>query len=174
MSTLFGGKKGIFSMLIVFLIGWLAHAVVSDLDSGVAKPQSFDVFEVENDFGSEKNGPSDHISEKQIHVYKDRIVLDIENAAWARFTDTNSMDPVIDQGSNSIELKPTSTSDVGLGDIISYHSEYAEGLIIHRVVEVGEDASGWYVRVKGDNLENVDPGRIRLSQIEGVVVGIIY
>lgn len=126
------------------------------------------------EYNAEKSSPSDHIKESQIHVLEDKIILDIKDASWAKFTDTNSMDPVIDAGSNSIELKPKSSEDVKVGDIISYHSEYADGLIIHRVVEVGEDSTGWYVRVKGDNLEQKDPGKIRFSQIEGVVVGVIY
>lgn len=170
--------------LSIFLVGWLASSVYSDIASNYSQPKIFEILEVENkpsdnnivksDYNNEKSSPSDHVKESQIHVLKDKIILDIKDASWARFTDTNSMDPMIDAGSNSIELKPKTTEDVKVGDIISYHSEYADGLIIHRVVEVGEDRDGWYVRVKGDNLEQKDPGKIRFSQIEGVLVGIIY
>ncbi len=178
----FGGKRSVFVFLMIFLVGWLASSVYSEVVGSYSK--TFEIHEVENkpsdnnvgksDYNNEKSSPSDHVKESQIHVLKDKIILDIKDASWARFTDTNSMDPIIDAGSNSIELKPKTTEDVKVGDIISYHSEYADGLIIHRVVEVGEDSSGWFVRVKGDNLANKDPGKIRLSQIEGVVVGIIY
>ena len=179
----FVGRKSVFAFLTIFLIGWLAHIVYSGVASNLASPKQFDVYELDNNdkltgstvaYNTEKSSPSDHVNENQIHVLKDKIVLDIKDASWARFTDTNSMDPVIDAGSNSIELKPKTTEDVKIGDIISYHSEYADGLIIHRVVEVGQDADGWFVRVKGDNLEKKDPGKIRFSQIEGVVVGIVY
>ncbi len=177
----FGGKRSVFVFLMIFLVGWLASSVYSDVVNSYSK--TFEIHEVENkpsgnsvksDYNIDKSSPSDHVKESQIHVLKDKIILDIKDASWARFTDTNSMDPVIDSGSNSIEIKPKTTEDVKVGDIISYHSEYADGLIIHRVVEVGEDSTGWYVRVKGDNLENKDPGKIRFSQIEGVVVGVIY
>ncbi|MBI2135897.1 hypothetical protein HYU06_02390 [Candidatus Woesearchaeota archaeon] len=180
----FGGKRSVFVFLIIFLVGWLASSVYSEVASNYSQPKTFEILEAENkpagsenvksDYNNEKSSPGDHVKESQIHVLKDKIILDIKDASWARFTDTNSMDPVIDAESNSIELKPKTTEDVKVGDIISYHSEYADGLIIHRVIEVGQDNDGWFVRVKGDNLAKEDPGKIRFSQIEGVVVGVIY
>ena len=179
----FGGKRSVFVFLAIFLVGWLAHTTYSTLGSNYAEPKQFEVFEVENSdkltgsavvYNAEKSSPNDHIKESQIHVLKDKVIIDVKDASWARFTDTNSMDPIIDAGSNSIELKPKTTEDVKIGDIISYNSEYVDGLIIHRVVEVGEDKDGWFVGVKGDNLAKEDPGKVRFSQIEGVVVGIIY
>ena len=123
---------------------------------------------------SEKNSPSDHITEEQIHVYKSKITIDINDASWARFTPTGSMVPVIDENANSIELKPKTTEDIKVGDIVSYKSDYADGIIIHRIVEISYDDNGWYARLKGDSLNEPDPGKIRFNQIEGVVVGIIY
>ena len=118
--------------------------------------------------------PYDHIKKEQVHVYTDKIVIDIEGASWAEFTDTDSMDPLLDIEANSFEIKPDSYEDIHVGDIISYSSEYADGLIVHRVVETGEDKQGWYCRVKGDNLSSVDPGKIRFDQINGILVGVIY
>ncbi len=118
--------------------------------------------------------PQDRITERQIGVYADRVVLDIKNAQWARFTDTKSMEPVIVAGSNAIELTPESENDIKVGDIVSYTSEYAEGYIIHRVVFKGRDEQGTYFILKGDNLPASDPGRVRFDQIKSVVVAIIY
>lgn len=122
----------------------------------------------------ERNSPKDRIPEKAIEVYGDRVVLDIQGAQWSTFTDTNSMDPILDQGANAIQLVPQSVDDIEVGDIISYNSEYAKGTIIHRVVYKGEDEQGVYFVVKGDNLPTSDPGRVRFDQIERVVVAIIY
>ncbi len=118
--------------------------------------------------------PSDRITEDQIHVYNSRIIIDLENAEWASFTDTNSMDPVIDAGSNAIEIIPKVPEDIHIGDIVSYESEYADGVIIHRVIQIGNDDGGWYAVMKGDNNPEKDPGKIRFSQIRRVVVAIIY
>lgn len=122
----------------------------------------------------ERDGPKDRVPEKAIAVYGDRVVLDIQGAQWSTFTDTNSMDPVIDKGTNAIQLPPESPDDIEVGDIISYHPENHDGTIIHRVVQKGEDEQGVYFIAKGDNLPTTDPGRIRFEQIQRVVVAIIY
>lgn len=122
----------------------------------------------------ERDGPADRVPEKAIMVYSDRVVLDIQNAQWSTFTDTNSMDPVLDKGANAIQVTPKNPDDIQIGDIISYKSEYSDGVTIHRVVAKGTDEVGPYYLVKGDNLPNVDPGKVRFSQILRVLVAIIY
>lgn len=152
---------------IGFLGIWLANGIAANVES----PASFNVLD---SFSNERESPSDWIKENQIHVYKDRIVIDIENAVWSRFTDTNSMDPIIDVTSNGIEVMPVSADQIQVGDVISYKSDYANGILIHRVIEKGKDEEGIYFIVKGDNNNSADPGKVRFSQVEGVLVGIIY
>jgi len=120
------------------------------------------------------DSPYDRIKESQIKVYKDRVIIEIENAQWASFENTNSMDPVLDEEANAIQIIPESYNDVHIGDIISYESEYADGIFIHRVIIVGFDKDGWYCIAKGDNNPEPDPGKIRFSQIKKVLVAIIY
>ena len=122
----------------------------------------------------ERAGPGDRISEDQILVSNERVLINIQGADWATFTDTNSMDPVIDAGANAIEVAPRSPEDVQVGDIVAYESKYAEGTIIHRVVAKGEDEQGVYYTIKGDNNSAPDPGKVRFEQIKRVVVAIIY
>jgi len=168
--------------------GWLLLiAIISVFITGLAignamprlsystgeKPLSFSGFSGIFD-SPEMNSPADRIPEQGIHVFSDKIVVDIANASWASFTDTNSMDPFIDSGANSIEIKPQSEDEVKIGDVISFRTEYAEGLIIHRVVGVGQDDSGKYFMTKGDNNPNIDPGKRRFSDINGVVVAVVY
>ena len=124
--------------------------------------------------GVERISPPDHIKEENIHVYSDRVVIDIQNPEWATFTPTNSMDPVIDEGANSIQIVPQNESIVGLGDIASYESVYATGTIIHRIVHIGKDELGTYYHIKGDNNILKDPGKVRFNQIRRITVGIIY
>ncbi|MBN2422851.1 hypothetical protein JXB41_06495 [Candidatus Woesearchaeota archaeon] len=122
----------------------------------------------------EKDSPYDWIKENQIKVTSKNIVINIENAEWATFTDTNSMDPVIDEDSHAIEIIPESPQDIHVGDIVSYDSKYSSGIIIHRVVKTGFDNEGWYAVMKGDNNPREDPGKVRFSQIKRVLVAIIY
>jgi hypothetical protein len=127
-----------------------------------------------SDEAVERVSPCDHIKERQILVTEKGVNIDLDGAEWATFTDTNSMDPVIDAGANAIEFVPSSEADICVGDIVSYDSDYAEGTIIHRVVETGYDSDGWYATFKGDNLAYRDPEKVRFSQIKRVVVAIIY
>lgn len=158
------------AFVCIFSAGWLFNSYFNNQnDLDLEKPYSFDLFNAK-----ELKSPSNHIDKDQIHVYDDKIVLDIPNAVWAEFTDTNSMDPVIDTEANSIEIIPESTEDIDVGDIIVYKPAEYNGLIVHRVIDINEDEQGWYATVKGDNLTRADPDKVRFEQIEGILVGIIY
>jgi hypothetical protein len=162
-------KAIVFVLIIgVFLLGWLSNSAYSDVFIGnVEIPYSLSS-------NTERDSPSDWIKQDQIHVYNDKIVIDLIDAEWAEFEDTNSMDPIIDVSANSIEIKPKNPEFLQVGDIVSYRSKYADGLIIHRIHDIGYDADGWYAILKGDNNPRPDPGKIRFDQIEGVLVGVLY
>jgi signal peptidase I len=84
------------------------------------------------------------------------------------------MEPVISSRSYAIEVVPKSADQINVGDIISYESKYADGTIIHRVIQKNYDADGVYFILKGDNNPTQDPGKIRFDQVKRVVVAIIY
>jgi len=123
---------------------------------------------------SERTSPHDWIKLNQIKAYNDRVVLEIEEPVLVAISETNSMDPVLDEYANAIEIYPKSTEDIHVGDIISYKSKYMENNIIHRVIEINEDEEGWYAVMKGDNLNKTDPERVRFEQIQRVVVAVVY
>ena len=121
----------------------------------------------------ERLSPADHIREDQIRVEGDMVVITIKNAKIARFADTNSMDPLLDETSNAIQIVPGSPDDIELGDIISYNSKDGD-VIIHRVVEISEDDEGIFYIAKGDNNPRPDNEKIRFFQVRRITVGIIY
>jgi signal peptidase I len=155
-----------FALTAIFMLGMLASSIYAKIN--IEKPLAI---EGKTD---KIASPSDWIEEKNIGVYSKQVILDIKEAEWATFTDTHSMEPVISARSNAIEIVPKSPEDIGVGDIVSYKSEYADGIIIHRVIEKGIDNQGVYFILKGDNNPEKDPGKIRFSQIKRVVVAIIY
>ncbi len=161
-------KKLLFGFTVIFLIGWLASAVHSDFSDTTDSPTTI------TRTIPPLAAPGDHITEDQILVYKDKVVLDVEDVRWARFTPTGSMKPLISDKANTIERIPENPESLNVGDVISYRSEFAEGLIIHRIIEIGQDQNGWYCIVKGDSLDKEDPGKIRFNQITGVVIAVIY
>jgi signal peptidase I len=124
-------------------------------------------------FSADIASPSDWVAETDILVYSDRATLTVDNLEWARFTDTNSMDPVFDDTANVLQKVPLQ-DELSEGDIVSYRKTGAEYLTIHRIIAISEDELGWYVVTKGDNNAEPDAAKVRFNQIEKVVVAIIY
>jgi len=118
--------------------------------------------------------PHDRIHEGQIHIYPDKIVIEVKDATWASYTNTNSMDPLLDTGANGLEITPKNEDDIYRGDIVAYESKITPGLIIHRIVDIKEDEEGKYFIFKGDNNNTSDPEKVRFSQIKYILIGIIY
>ncbi len=160
------------SFTLIFVLGWLSANLYTAVNTAdVERPLALGSLLHGN---VERYSPSNHVPEDDIHVYTDKIVIDLQGASWSTFADTNSMDPLIDRDANGIEVKPTSPKDLKSGDVIAFRSRYASGIIIHRIAEIGIDSDGWYARTKGDNNPSVDPGKIRFADITGVLVGVIY
>ena len=84
------------------------------------------------------------------------------------------MDPIIDKNTNTIEIIPNNPEQLQTGDIISYKSSIYNIIVIHRIVDIKEDADGIYFITKGDNNPIADKEKVRFEQIKGVVVGVIY
>ena len=162
----------LFIILIISAIVFIGALVVDFTDfRGVEVPFS------QTFFSGGGITPPDRIKEDQIHVYDDKVVIDIKNAKWAKFAPTKSMVPFLDEGSNALQILPESPEQIEVGDIISYESR-REGLqgavIIHRVIEKHKDEQGDYFIVKGDNNPQPDPEKVRFNQIKRILIGVIY
>jgi signal peptidase len=116
--------------------------------------------------------PADRIQKDQVQVYTDYVAIKIPGVKWANFSTTGSMLPVLGAGAYALQVMPLKPDEIQVGDIVSYN--YDSRIIIHRVVEIGSDESGKYFITKGDNNLEPDPEPVRFSQIDRVVVGIIY
>lgn len=124
--------------------------------------------------GRDKPMPADYLDDSQIRVYQDRVIINVKNVKWAGFADTKSMLPILGKDSNALQIEPVCPDEIQIGDIVSYRSKYADGIIIHRVIDMNQDSKGVYFVLKGDNNPTPDPGKIRCEQIERKVIGILY
>jgi hypothetical protein len=164
-------KELLIALVAVFCLGWIASILTGAINSeaSIVQPSMLN-----GTADAEKPSPSDWIKESAIHVYPDKIVIDVNDPRWASFTDTNSMDPFLDKGANAIEIIPESADQIGIGDIVAYESTKFSGTVIHRVIDKGVDSEGTYFIIKGDNNANADPGKVRFSQIKRVLIAVIY
>jgi hypothetical protein len=121
---------------------------------------------------SDKPMPSDRISYDGIHAAKDSVSIDIENPVIVAVANTGSMLPTFNENSNLIEIVPKSEKEIHVGDIVSY--QRGSDIIVHRIIEIGNDDNGWYAVFKGDNNPAQDPDKVRFEQIRRLVVGIVY
>lgn len=165
-------------VILYFVLGFFIGLA---MDNGTASGETpmqlgglSNVFSSGSQTAPEVPSPEDYIQEQEIHVLRDKVIIDIANAQWAKFTDTNSMDPVLDYGTNAIEIVPTSPTEIHVGDIISYKSTKVDSTIIHRVIEKGIDKDGYYFILKGDNNKQADPEKVRFPQIRRKVIALIY
>lgn len=117
-------------------------------------------------------GSQDWIKQNQIHVYGDKVVIDINASNWATYQDTHSMQPTFNSDSNGIEIMPTNENELKIGDIVCYRLN--NDSIVHRIVMIGTDKEGKYFLLKGDNVPLPDPQKVRFNQICGVTVIVVY
>ncbi|MBU4502137.1 MAG: hypothetical protein KKA79_06070 [Nanoarchaeota archaeon] len=159
----------IFLAVIVgfFLFGWYSNNYYYKLSADLSSsPYGL--------WNTEKYSPKGRIKDNQLLVYDSMVVLNVSKVEWSKYTDTNSMDPVLDETSNGLTIRPETEEDISVGDIISYSPSWTEGILPHRVVDIGEDEEGRYYIVKGDNSRTADPEKVRFNQIEGILIGVIY
>ena len=120
---------------------------------------------------SDTIAPSDWISEEDIIIFDDMVILRVPNTTLSNYADSGSMKPVFDKGANGIRIVPNSEDDVNVGDIVSYR--FRDILVVHRVIEKGIDDEGIYFIMQGDN-NILSDGKIRFKDIEYVTIGVIW
>lgn len=112
------------------------------------------------------------ISSDDIIVLPDRVIIKVNNASWATFTNSSSMLPVINHNTRSIEITPQSMDSINIGDVVAYTRN--QDIIIHRVISKGVDDIGPFLIMKGDNNPVVDAQKVRFEEVTGVVIAFIY
>ncbi len=120
----------------------------------------------------EHPSPKDWVSEDQIQIQQSRVVLDVKGVEKYYIFDTNSMDPLLDEGATILTAKPQDETDITVGDILVYQHEMLN--VVHRVAKIGQDEQGMYYITKGDNNLFEDDVIIRFDNISAVVIGILY
>lgn len=119
------------------------------------------------------NNIPDRVPLDNIHLFKNKVVIEGEYQL-SEFSDTNSMLPTLDTGSNGITIPVYPDTLIKRGDIVSYIVDGNNYSIVHRIVDIREDAIGVYYVAQGDYLKEPDPVRIRHNQIQRITVGVVW
>jgi len=153
---------------LIFLVGFLSCLLVFLLVSyaGIEKPLSLVGLGVGN---SNSTAPGDWIKIDDISLTDEAIIINVKNATLSQYAPTGSMRPVFDSGANGIRIVPESAEQINVGDIVTF----GETNIVHRVIEKGEDDSGFWFITKGDN-NDISDGMIRFEDIQYVTIGVLY
>ena len=155
--------KYVILLIITFMLGWS----INDLSIYITDSQ------VPLGSGNDIPSPNDWISEQQTTILPNYVLLKIPNATAVKYASTKSMDPVLDDTSIGLEIRPDKNK-LRVGDIISYKSDLLGVVIVHRIISINEDEYGAYYITKGDNNKVSDVEKVRFEQIKGVVVGLLY
>lgn len=154
-------KKALYLSLlaIFFILGWFLNSV------------SLNIHQEKPFFGDEERlSPYNRIEEKHLQLFSDKLIVNFPEIKLAHYTNTNSMDPLIDEHTIGLEIVPESKEEIHKGDVIAYES--GNDLIVHRVVAISEDDQGWYAVLKGDNSASYE--LVRFEQIKYILVGVLY
>lgn len=155
-------KKTLYLSLLFmfFILGWFLNSLFETISIHQEKPflGSKEVF-----------SPHNRITENDLQLLPDKLIINLP-IVLASYTDTNSMDPLLDEGTTGLEIIPQSKDNIHVGDVVTYES--GDDLIPHRVIQIGEDDQGWYAVLKGDNSESYE--KVRFEQIKYVLIGVLY
>ncbi|MBI4145418.1 hypothetical protein HY493_04415 [Candidatus Woesearchaeota archaeon] len=163
-------KRLIIGIVLAFSLGWLASLAVGTPSVPVPVETAQAVFGP-----NDVPGPITSLLASQVHVFNDRVEIDMGDMIPAVFTDTDSMGHTLDQGTIALEQTITDPRQVQVGDIVSYKTPLApDAIIIHRVIEIGNDEEGVFYIFQGDGLSEPDPAKVRFSQLQREVIGLLY
>ena len=56
--------------------------------------------------------PFDFVNEDQIQVLNDKVIINVAGASMSRYAPTGSMEPILDENSNGIRIRPKSEKDI--------------------------------------------------------------
>lgn len=159
----------ILGIMLIFLLGFLSANLVSyyfvyGYEIPFSNSWNFTGYHIDS-------APYNNVKDDQIEIFEDRVVIYIDNASLSRYAPTGSMKPTLDEYSNGIRIVPENEDDIHVGDIITYKDD--NSLIVHRVIDIGEDSKGVYFIPKGDN-NTISDGKIRFEDIRYVTIGVIW
>src|SRR3989338_681378 len=118
---------------------------------------------------------SPSIPDLDFYTTEGGILLKYRDLQLVKFTDTKSMHPVLSSGHTALYTTNIDPYTLQVGNIIVYNSYFSSISVVHRITEVRPDnEEGVCYVLQGDNNDGPDPGCVKPSQVNGIVVGSLF
>lgn len=88
---------------------------------------------------------------------------------------SGSMVPTFTRGELVLVEAVPAPGDLRVGEIIAYNGPYLSpsGPVVHRILRITHNSSGYVFTTKGDHNPSPDPRPVLFSQVDGVVIGAV-
>ncbi len=101
-----------------------------------------------------------------------RIYLNWDTPISGSKTTGISMNPLVGESSVVLYQLQTASTGIEVGQIILFENEL--GIIMHQVVEIGQDDLGWYAITRGYNNPANDSIKVREGNLKGIALGVMW
>ena len=105
-----------------------------------------------------------------IKVYPDEVRIEYPGLTYAK-VNSDSMAPLLTHDSVVFEKHPESAAEIHVGDVISFYEPFADGVVLHMVVEIVEQDGKTFYRTQGTANEEVDDWLVPFENVKGIMVG---
>jgi signal peptidase I len=102
------------------------------------------------------------------------LVIKVRDIEVWDVADTRSMIPSLGAGHATLVTRRFHPETLQVGNIVAYRASFTNASVVHRIVEVRPTSEGVCYIVQGDNVATPDPGCVAPSQIEGLVIGVLF
>lgn len=114
------------------------------------------------------------LSDIDFFATKNSLTVIYPSINLTQVADTKSMEPYITSSYTIITTTQFNSQTLQKGDIISYRADWSVLDVLHRIIEVKTDSNGICYRTQGDHNQVEDPGCVKPSQVDQLVLGIIF
>ncbi|HLD02490.1 MAG TPA: hypothetical protein VJC07_02205 [Candidatus Nanoarchaeia archaeon] len=152
--------------ILVFLLGWVLHSSLIQSELNLENPSLTGIIPVERD------SPADRLTKDNIQFYPNRVIIDFNGVSGTKYTNTNSMDPTLDEDTIGLEIPVTGDTKLKVGDIVAYEDSQSGNLFVHRIKKVISE--GKLYIVGADNIKFFGNEIVSHDRIKYVSIGLLY
>lgn len=151
--------------ILIFLLGWTLHSAFIQSELNLENPSLSGIIPLERD------SPGDRLTKDDIQFYPNMVIINYNGISGTKYTDTNSMDPTLDEETIGLEIPVSEVTELKVGDIVAYEGKSGD-LFVHRIKKIINE--GKLYIVGADNINFLGNEIVSHDQIKYVSIGLLY